>query len=97
MVHGENARQKRAAGWGRSAEGGQERLSGEETCDKAPKNVNELDLEVEGTSPCLAGEKGKGKKLSVSGTRKQLWQLYPVCWTREGIERLGLLHSYLFV
>lgn len=96
MVHGENARQKRIAGWGRSAKGGQERLSGEETCDKAPKNVNELDLEVEGRA-CLAGEKGKGKKLSVSGTRKQLWQLYPVCWTREGIERLGLLHSYLFV
>lgn len=96
MVHGENARQKRIAGWGRSAKGGQERLSGEETCDKAPKNVNELDLEVEGRA-CLAGEKGKGKKLSVSGTRKQPWQLYPVCWIREGIERRGLLHSYLFV
>lgn len=37
---------QRTVGWGRSTKSGQERLFGEETCDKAPKNVNELDLEV---------------------------------------------------
>lgn len=55
---------------GKSAKSGQERLFGEEMCDKAPKNVNELDLEVEGRA-CLAGEKGKGKELGVSGSCTQ--------------------------
>lgn len=71
MIHGGNARAEvsigqRTAGWGSLLRVAR-KDSGEEICDKAPKNVNELDLEVEGRA-CLAGEKGKGKELGVSGS-----------------------------